>query len=170
MAAPATIGYTDIATVQAGGANTLASLLDPNFSSGRLKAIVATYTITGNEAANDAVYIARVPKGALISPTNGSIATVGGTAGTTLTCSIGDTDTKGATGSYDPARYSAAVNVQAQTTTTPVAFSGGTELITNAPPQEIGDDWCWLLATFATVSTLTAGRKLVFRIQGTFLD
>ncbi len=170
MAAPATIGYTDIATVQAGGANILASLLDPNFSNGRLREICATYTMTGNEAANDAVYIARVPAGALVSSVNGSIASVGGATATTQTTSIGDTDTKGGTSSYDPARYSAAVDTHAQTTTTPVLFSGGTELVTNAPPQAVVDDNVWLLATFATSGTPVAGKKLVFRIQLKALD
>lgn len=170
MAAPATIGYTDVALIQQGGNNTLANLQDPNFSFGRIKEIVATYTMTGSEAANDAVYIARVPKGALVSPVSGTIASVGGAPAAALTCSVGDTDTKDGTGSYDPARYSAAVDIHTQTTTTPVAFSGGTELITNAPPQEVVDDWCWLLATFATVTTPSAGKKIVFRIKVGALD
>jgi hypothetical protein len=170
MAAPATIGYTDLAAVQAGGANILANLLDPNFTFGRLKEIEATYTMTGNEAANDAVYIARIPGGCLPSAVNGSIASVGGAPAATMTTQIGDTDTKGGTGSYDPARYSAAVDTHAQTTTTPVGFSGGTELVTNAPQQPVVDDWCWLIATFATLVTPSAGKKLVFRIQIKALD
>lgn len=170
MAAPSAYFYTDVANIQRGGNNTLENLFDPNYSTGRLKMIVATYTITGTEAANDAVYIARVPKGALVHAPGGSIATVGGTAGTTLTCQVGDNDTKGGTGSYDPARYSAAVNIQAQTTTTPVAFSGGTEVVTNAPPQEIVDDWTFIMATFATLGSLTAGRKIVFRVPVVMLD
>lgn len=158
---------TNIAAAQLGGTNALGVLNDPNFSMGRLAAITATYTMTGNEAANDTIYIARVPQGALIDPSVGSIATGGGAAAATLTMSVGDTDTQGGTVSYDPARYSAAIDVHAQTTTTAVPFSNGTTL---TAPTETTDDWVWLLATFTTLVTPSANKTLVFRIKAAALD
>lgn len=170
MAVPANWGQTDLAAVQLGGQNILANLLDPNYSGGRFKMIVATYTMTGNEAANDAVYIARVPSGCLVDAELGSIASVGGNPAATLTVSVGDLDTKGGTSSYDPARYSAAVDCATATTTKPQAFSGGTEMKTNAPPQEVVDDWVWLIGVLATCATPSAGKKLVFRVRANMLD
>lgn len=167
MAAPANYGYTDLALVQAGNANVLASLQDPNFTAGRLKEITAIYTMTGSEAANDAVYISRVPSGALVDPVKGNIAAEA--VATTCTLQIGDTDTWGGTRSYDPARYSAAVNIAAGNTTVGFPFSGGTTLLA---PAEISttDDWPWLIATFATLGTPVAGKKIVFRITLASLD
>ena len=54
MAAPANIGATDVAAVQLGNVNILANLNDPNLDFARSKVITAIYTMTGNEAANDA--------------------------------------------------------------------------------------------------------------------
>ena len=62
------IQYTDIAAVQAGGVNVLANLNDPNLDNGRVQKITATYTMKGTEGANDIIYIARVPSGALVDP------------------------------------------------------------------------------------------------------
>lgn len=167
MAAPANYGYTDIAAVQAGGANILANLQDPNLTAGRVKLITAVYTMTGNEAANDAIYIARIPSGSLVDVQNAGVATGGGNAAATLTLQVGDTDTQAGVAAYDPARYSAAIDVHAASTTTPTAFSNGTQL---AAPAEVTDDWVWLIGTFATLATPSAGKKLVFRIPVVMLD
>lgn len=172
MAAPAAYTYTDIGAVQAGGANILANLLDPNLTAGRIKTITAVYTMTGSEAANDAIYIARVPSGSIVDPVNGSIATVNGNAAAALTMSVGDTDTHAGVASNDPARYSAALDVAAATTTVPDAFSGGSAAIAADPTWSgvIVDDWVWLIGVFTTLTTPAVGKKLVFRIRVTMLD
>ncbi len=168
MAAPATITYTDIAAVQAGGVNILANLDDPNLSAGRLQMITATYTMLGTEAANDAIYIARLPSGALVDVPAGNVAAEA--VATTMTLSVGDTDTAGGTAAYNPARYSAALDVHAGNTTVGFPFSGGSNLLASGPNQEIVDDWVWLIATFATIGTPVAGKKLIFRIKVVALD
>lgn len=164
---PTNYWYTNVASVQAGGVNILANLDDPNLSSGRVSLITATYTMTGNELANDAVYIARIPSGALVNPITGNIAAKATVAGSVCTLSVGDTDTLGGTQAYDPARYSSALNVQAGNSTVGFAFSGGT---TVNNPVEVTDDWIWLIGTFATLNAPTPGTLVTFRIQITQLD
>jgi hypothetical protein len=165
MGAPTNIWYSNIAAVQAGGVNILANLNDPNLDMGNVKLITATYTMTGNEVANDVIYIARVPQGVIVNPVNGNIASTA--IATTATVSVGDTDTQGGTVAYDPARYSGALNVAAGNTTVGFAFSGGTTLNT---PAQIQDDWAWLVATFATLNTPVANKTIVFRISLAGLD
>lgn len=166
MAAPTNIWYTDIASpAQVDGQNTLAVLDDPNLTFGRLKLITAVYTMTGNEVANDAIYIARLPSGSLVNPVDGNVAAEA--VATTCTLSIGDTDTNGGTGAYNPAAYSAALNIAAGNTTVGFPFSGGTDLL---GPSQIVDDWPWLIATFATLGTPVAGKKIVFRVKVSSLD
>lgn len=169
MGAPTNVWYTDVGTVQAGNVNILANLDDPNLSSGRLSLISATYTMTGNEVANDVIYIARVPSGALVNPTQGNVATNGAATSGSATLLVGDTDTIGGTVAYDPARYSGSIDVHAANTTTGVAFTGGTVMKTPSA-SEIVDDWVWIVATFATLGTPVAANKLVFRIGITQLD
>lgn len=185
MAAPTNIWYTNVASpAQQGNQNTLANLVDPNLSSARVKLITAVYTMTGNEVANDAIYIARLPSGAIVNPVDGNVASEA--VGTTATLSIGDTDTQGGTAAYDPARYSAALNIAAGNTTVGFPFSGGTTLLTPptvpaAAPQfsaatpvgmnsGITDDWVWLIGTFATLSVPVAGKKIVFRVKVSQMD
>lgn len=165
MAAPTNIGYTDIAAVQAGNVNILANLDDPNLSFGRLKIITAVYTMTGNEVANDAIYIARVPSGSLVNPVDGNVASEA--IATTAQIRIGDTDTVGATRAYNPSRYSGALDIAAGNTTVGFPFSGGTTLLA---PEEITDDWPFLIATFAVLTVPVAGKKIVFRIKVASLD
>ena len=192
MGAPTNIWYSNIALAAQGGVNVLAALSDPNLTFSRVKLVTAVYTMTGNEVANDVIYIARMPSGAIVDVTNGYI--TGNGIATTATVSVGDTDTQGGTVAYDPARYSTALNVAANLTTA-VGFTGGTTL--NAPPQNpiataalagmtgfsgvsssqasvvswgTTDDWCWLLATFATLTVPVVGKVLVFRIQVSSLD
>lgn len=166
MAAPTNIWYSNIGAVQAGGVNVLANLDDPNLTAGRVKIITATYVMTGNEVANDVIYIARVPSGALANPDAGNMSGTGIAA--TATVSVGDTDTQGGTVAYDPARYSAAQDVHAAVTTgSGVAFQGGTTL---PNPAQITDDWVWILATFATLATPVAGKQIVFRLEVSALD
>lgn len=155
--------YTDIAAPQKGGTNVLADLNNPNLDNGRIQLITAVYTMVGTEAANDIIYIARVPQGVVVDPTS-SIASNGIAAAATVT--IGDTDTKVATVTADASRYSGAIDPHAASTT-PVQFASGTTL---AVPSEIVDDWVWLTATFATMTTPVAGKVLVFRIRLSGLD
>ena len=165
MAAPTNTWNTDVASVQAGGVNILANLDDPNLSFAREKIITATYTMTGNEVANDVINIARVPSGAIVNPVDGNVAA--GAVATTCTLSIGDTDTQGGTVAYDPARYSAPLNIAAGNTTVGFPFSGGTVLLA---PAKITDDWPMLIATFATLSVPVANKVIVFRIKVSSLD
>ena len=60
MGAPTNIWYSNVAAVQAGNVNILANLNDPILSGAPLEMIVAVYTMTGNEVANDVVYFARL--------------------------------------------------------------------------------------------------------------
>lgn len=157
--------YTDIAAVQAGNVNTLANLNDPNLDFARLKLVTAVYTMTGNELANDVIAIAKVPQGSLVNPVDGNVASEA--IATTATLSVGDEDTNGGTQAYNPARYSAALNIAAGNTTVGFPFTGGTALLT---PAKIADDWVFLIATFATLTVPVAGKKIVFRIKASALD
>lgn len=165
MANPTNIWYTNIGAVQAGGVNILANLQDTNLTAGRVKQITATYTMTGNEVANDVIYIQRVPSGSLPEPV-GNMS--GNGIATTATVSVGDLDTAAGTVAADLSRYSAAQNVAAAVTTgTGVAYSGGTAL---TAPIQIVDDWVWLVAQFATLATPVAGKIIVFRQKVSMLD
>lgn len=165
MAAPTNIWYTDIGAVQAGNVNILANLNDPNLDFSRVKMVTAVYTMTGNEVANDAIYIARIPQGCIVDPVSGNVAAEA--VATTCTLSVGDTDTNLGTSAYNPACYSAALNIAAGNTTVGFPFSGGTDLLT---PSVVQDDWPFLIATFATLGTPVAGKKIVFRIRIASLD
>lgn len=161
MAAPTNIWFSNVGAVQAGNVNILANLNDPILAGSPLEMIVATYTMTGNEVANDVVYFARIPSGSVVDIA-GSVATGVGAAAATMTMLIGDTDTQGGIAAYDPARYSGSIDTHAQTTTVPVAFTGGT---TVAAPVEVTDDWVWLVGTFATLVTPSAGKTLTLRVR-----
>ena len=167
MAAPTNIWYSNVGAVQAGNVNVLANLNDPVLAGGPLEAIIATYTMTGNEVANDVIYFARVGFGSVVDP-SGNLATgVGNLSSGVATVSVGDTDTQGGLVAYDPARYSAALNMQAQTTTVPTPFTTGT---TCAAPVEITDDWVWIVGTFATLTSPTKGSTLTLRVKVSSYD
>jgi len=166
MGLPTNLWYTNIASpAQKGGTNTLANLDDPNLSAGRLKMITAIYVMTGNEVANDVVYVARVASGYIVDPISGNMA--GNGIATTATVSVGDTDTVGGTVNPDISRYSAAQSVAANNTTVGVPFSGGTQL---TAPAQVTDDWVWLIAQFATLAVPVAGKQIVFRVKLAGLD
>lgn len=165
MANPTNIWYSNVGAVQAGGVNVLANLADTVLTAGRVKQITATYTMTGNEVANDVIYIQRVPQGSLPEPAG---TMCGNGIATTATVSVGDLDTAGGTVAPDLSRYSAAQNVAAAVTTgTGVAYSGGTAL---TAPTEIVDDWVWLVAQFATLAVPVAGKIIVFRQKVSMID
>jgi hypothetical protein len=95
------IWYTDVATNQQQGVNFPGqaglSTMTPQpgtqnnpILEGPAK-IIATYTWTGNEAANDLINIAIIPSGAMIDP-NGRVSSGTTAPATTLTLAIGDND------------------------------------------------------------------------------
>jgi hypothetical protein len=149
-------------TTQPGGFN------DPVFELGSASEITAVYTMTGSEAQNDIIYIARVGQGVLVDPVRSSVA--GNGAGTTCSVTVGDTDTVGGTVAPDLSRYSAAIDVKADmTATTGVSFAGGTTLITpasitddNSPPN---GNQVWIVAKMTILTVPVAGKKLIFRIK-----
>ncbi len=140
-------------TTQPGGFN------DPVLELGTSSTITATYTMTGSEAVNDVIQICQLGQGAVVSPES-TVANNG--VATTLTVSVGDTDTAGGTVSADTARYSGSVSVAAATTTVPTPFTGGTVV---AVPASITDDPVWVQAKILTVGTPVAGKLLVFRLR-----
>lgn len=170
--------FTDIAANQrtgfnfpGGGLTTQpGSFNDPVKELGTASEITAVYTMTGAEAQNDIVYIARIGQGVVVDPVRSSVA--GNGVGTTAAVQVGDTDTVGGTVTPDQTRYSAAIDVKDDmSATTAVSFAGGTALIT---PQETTDDdngggangnQLWLTAKFSTLTVPVAGKVLVFRVK-----
>ncbi len=165
----ATTRQTDIATAQQPGANfpggsggltvQPGGFNDPVFELGSATVVTAKYTMTGSEIPNDIIQICLLGMGAIVSPES-TVANDG--AATTLTISVGDTDTVGGTVTPDASRYSGSVACAAATTTVPTPFTGGT---TVAAPAEITDDPVWIQAKILTVGTPVAGKVLVFRLR-----
>lgn len=164
--------YTDIAANQVAGANFpgpagLVALPagtgfnDPVKELGSSTIVTAVHTMLGTEAANDIIRIVLLGQGAVVDPVNSDVGNNG--AATTLTISVGDTDTVGATVTADTKRYSDSISVAADTSaTTSLKFAGGTAL--NAP-AEITDDPVWVQAKILTCGTPVAGKVLVFRLH-----
>lgn len=170
--------YTDIAANQRTGFNFPGGGLtdqpgtfnDPVKELGSSSEITAVYTMTGTEAQNDIIYVARIGQGVIVDPVRSSVA--GNGIGTTAALQVGDTDTVGGTVTPDQVRYSAAINVAADmSATTAVSFAGGTALIT---PQETTDDdngggqqgnQLWITAKFSTLTVPVAGKVAVFRVK-----
>lgn len=142
-------------------APTGAGFNDPVLELGTLSMPTITYTMTGAEAQNDIIYLARVGMGTIVDPVNSNVA--GNGVGTTAAVQVGDTDTVGATVGINQTRYSTALNVATDmTTTTGLPFAGGAALIT---PAETTDDPVWLTAKFSTLTVPVAGKVLIFRIK-----
>ena len=160
--------YTDIAANQKDGKNFLGGglttqpgqLNDPVTELGTASMIIATYTVTSGDASGDVLYIARLPAGTYVDPQ--STVANNGAATTAYNFTIGDTDTVGGTVSADASRYSANMEIHAATTTVPTSFTGGTVL---QVPAATTDDGCWVTATLGTITTPTAGAKIVFRLK-----
>lgn len=163
-----TNAYSDIAANQKDGKNFLGGglstqpgqLNDPVLELGSASVIIATYTVTASDASGDLLYLARIPAGTYIDPQ--STVTNNGAATTAYNFTIGDTDTVGGTVTADAARYSANLEVHAAVTTVPTSFTGGTVL---QVPAATTDDGCWVTATLGTITTPTAGAKIVFRLK-----
>jgi hypothetical protein len=152
---------------------------DPALEIGSVKEVIAYYTMTGSEVANDVVNLYLAQPGTMIDPAYSSVCSTG--IATTATITVGDDDT---TGNYiygntavaaSATRYSTALNVAAATTTQ-IGFTGGVSL--NIPYQigalaiepqgsspGTGVSGAWVYATFATLATPVAGKVLVFRLK-----
>jgi len=152
---------------------------DPALEIGSVKEVIATYTMTGTEAASDTIRLYLGQPGTMIDPAYSSVCSTG--IATTATITVGDDDT---TGNYiygstavvaSATRYSTALNVAAATTTQ-IGFTGGVSL--NIPYQigalaveptgssaGTGVSGAWIFATFATLATVTTGGTLVFRLR-----
>lgn len=142
-------------TTQPGGLN------DPVLELGTQSEIIAVYTFTAAEVANDIIFISRIQPGAFVDPVRSNVA--GNGVATTCQVQVGDTDTAGGTVAADQVRYSAAIVVAADmSATTAVSFAGGTVLIT---PASITDDGVWITAKLNILTVPVAGKKLIFRIR-----
>jgi hypothetical protein len=158
--------YTNIATNQQSGLNFPGGGLttqpgqynDPILELGNLDMVLATYTLTGTEAANDVINIVFLPAGCAIDTTHSNVVTNG--SGTTATVTIGDLDTSATNTSIASAtRYSTSLNV-ASSNTVGIIFTGGAAATV---PYELTSD-AWITATLATANTTTTGNLLVFRL------
>lgn len=187
----AVTNYTDIALEQKPFANlpgggmtgqgvpATAGFNDPALEIGDVKEVIATYTMLGNEAANDLVNIYLAQPGTILDPAFSSVS--GNGAATTATISVGDDDTTGTTGANagaaDQARYATNLNVATnmQTSTgAPLAFVGANSLTApyaiGATAQETGSQGgtiagSWVQAKWITMATPVAGKVLVFRLK-----
>lgn len=122
-----------------------------------LLVLIATYTMTGAEAANDIINIASLPQGTMIFPHLSEV--TGDGIATTATLDVGDNDVLGVGSAVDADRYADGLNV---------AAAGSDLFNANAcaaetTPYRLGSD-AIIKGLFATMATPVAGKKLVFRI------
>ena len=116
-----------------------------------------TYILTGAEVAGDIIRIVKLPAGTRIQPRNSEI--YGDAVAGTATITVGDYSA--VTGLVlDDDRYSTALNVAA---TGWDVFTGGAA---EATPFETTVE-TWITATFATLATPVAGKKLDFYLAFT---
>ena len=131
--------YSSIATEQqpflnfpGGGLTTQpGSFNDPALEIGSVKEVIAYYTMTGSELANDVIRLYLAQPGTMIDPAYSSV--VGTGIATTATINVGDDDT---TGNYiygstavvaSATRYASGLNVAAASTS-PIGFASGVSL------------------------------------------
>ena len=152
---------------------------DPALEIGSVKEVIAYYTMTGSELANDVIRLYLAQPGTMIDPAYSSV--VGTGIATTATINVGDDDT---TGNYiygstavvaSATRYASGLNVAAASTS-PIGFASGVSLTI---PYQIGAlavepqgssagtgiSGAWVYATFATLATPVANQTLVFRLK-----
>ena len=120
---------------------------------------ILTYTFDGTEAASDKVRLLKLPAGSIILP-HMSLVTGDGIA-TTATVDIGDDDVAGVGAAVDADRYADGLDVAAAGIDlfSALATTTGARLT----PYALGAD-SWIEATFATLVTPVAGKKLKFII------
>lgn len=146
--------YSNIGTRQ--NANSLfGNQVNPAQFSRSIKLLEVVYTFVGTEAANDIVNLAWLPEGSEVVPHLCTVNSDG--VASTATITVGDLDVAGVGTAVDADRYSTALDVAAAGND---AFTGGVAFTT---PYRLGAD-AWLSATFASMNTPVAGKKLTFRI------
>ena len=115
-----------------------------------------TFTLVGDEIADDVIRIQRLQRGDVVDISKADIFVQN--PGTQLIIDIGDDDPAGA----DPDRYCDGLDVSAGGW-----FSlkqGGTEVAHATVPYVVQNE-CWLTATVKAVDTLTADAKLGFHVE-----
>lgn len=117
----------------------------------------ALYTMLGTEAAADKIRICKLPPRAKVDPTLSTV--VGDGIATTATLDVGDDDDTGVGATADPDRYADGLDVAAAGIDKFDSIAAAARLTPYVTSKE-----CWLEATFATLVTPVAGKKLRFRI------
>jgi len=140
--------YSDIATAQNSGLLKDRVKEGANVSGG-LKSLQAAYTLAGSEAANDVLYLAKLPSGAMVIPSLSSVYCPD--PGTTLTLDVGD--------EADADRYADAIVLSAGGS---VKFDSVLPVAAITAPYRLTVEG-WVLATVASASSLSAV-KLNFTI------
>jgi hypothetical protein len=120
----------------------------------RINVAILTYTMLGTEAAAEIIKLMRGFQGMVILPLQSYITSDG--VATTCTIDVGDTDP-----TADPDRYCAGANVAAANTRP--LFSATGNPVAVIVPYTLGAD-AWIQATFASLGTPVAGKKLRFVI------
>jgi len=114
----------------------------------RTSYLIATYTMDGTEVADDVIRLGKLRAGDLVI--GGSILISNDAVATTATLDIGDTE-----GTDDVDRYVDGADVAAAGLDLGSASPGAGTLL----PAALGTDE-WITATFATLATPVAGKKL----------
>lgn len=120
----------------------------------RINYAFLTYTMLGTEAAADIIKLFLGMQGMTILPLQSYITSDG--VATTCTIDVGDTDP-----TADPDRYCAGANVAAANTR-PLFSATGNPVAAVVPYTLVNN--AWIQATFATLGTPVAGKKLRFCI------
>lgn len=131
-------------------------LLNSAVATPTTRTLQPSYTMTGNEAAGDIIYLCKVPNGTTVVPFLSNVYSNGVASVATIT--VGDAPVRAKDTVVASAnRYSTALDVAASGVD---AFTGGAAAAT--PYETL--DLRWITATFATLTTPTAGGKLQFNI------
>src|SRR5512136_365246 len=119
--------------------------------------ITAIYTMVGTEAATEYIELAKLQQGVRIDPTLSSITSEG--VATTLTIDIGDDDVLGVGTTADADRYADGLDCAAAG----IDLFSANACAARLTPYTLGSESI-IKATFATLATPVAGKKLTFRI------
>lgn len=138
-------------------APTLRTRNNPQRETAPLRFIEALYTMLGTEAANDIINIAVGKPGMVIDPSHSTVVSDG--VATTCTLDVGDDDASGVGAAADADRYADGLDVAAAGVDRFDSIACAARLT----PYAIASD-CIIKATFATLATPVAGKKLRFRI------
>lgn len=147
--------YTDQGTLQADPV--IGSRAQGLKISGLLLIATSTYTMLGTEAAEDKVRIVKLSERSMVDPTFCTVVSDG--IATTATLDVGDDDVLGVGAAADVDRYADGLDVAAAGIDKFDSIAAAARLT----PYVLGSE-AWIEATFATLVTPVAGKKLVFRI------